>query len=231
MRGGGIPSACLALVLLASTSVPAQDLDALPQVQAAVARLDATDLDEDWYFRMEVTEDEEARIIESDPARPGYERRQLVSVGGAAPDEAQLEAFRKAEKKRIDDLDPETRGYEYLVDTGTLKLEDVGETHTRYAFVPRVRAMEKSREGLQGTLLLNNGTGQVDRLEIHNTEPLAPAFSVTVDTYQLILDFGEEQGEHLLQTLESTASGTAGFLKRFDSNVVVHFLDFRRAAP
>lgn len=219
------------MLLSVSAPVPAQAPDFLPRVQAAVARLDATDLDADWHFSMEVTEGEEIRGIESDPAREGYARRRLVTVDGDSPDESQLEAFRKAEKKRIDDLDPDTKGYSYLVDTDTLTLEDAGGTLTRYGFVPRVRDLGSSRERLRGTLLLNNGTGQVDRLEIQNTEPLSPAFSVTVDTYRLVLTFGEEQGERLLQMLESTAVGKAGFLKSFDSNVVIRFHDFQRAEP
>ena len=91
--------------------------------------------------------------------------------------------------------------------------------------------MEDSRENLRGTLLLNTGTGQIEKLEIHNTEELSPAFSVTVDTYRLALSFQPEQGENLLQKLESRAVGKAGFIKSFDSQVEVTFSDYRRARP
>jgi len=219
------------LVLLYGTPALAEAPASLERVKSAVAQLDATDLDADWYFTMEVTEGEDVRIIESDPTRDGYERRQLVSVNGQPPDESQLDTFRKAEKKRIDRLDPDTAGYVYLVDTGTLALENAGDDYTRYMFTPRVRDMESSRDQLQGTLLLNNDTGRVDRLEINNTDQLSPAFSVTVDTYRLALGFGDEQGEQLLKTLESVAVGKAGFLKRFDSDVTIHFRDFRRTGP
>jgi hypothetical protein len=83
---------------------------------------------------------------------------------------------------------------------------------------------------MQGTLLLNTLTQQIEQIEIYNTEKLSPAFSVTVDTFRLALAFQQEQGEILLHKLESHAVGKAGFLKSFNSLVAVAFSDYRRAA-
>jgi hypothetical protein len=92
-----------------------------------------------------------------------------------------------------------------------------------------VKDLEKARDQLEGSLQLNDATGRIDRLSIHNTETLKPAFSVTVDTYRLVLTFHREQGEQLIRTLESHAVGKAGFLKGFDAQVGIGFRDFRRA--
>lgn len=225
--------ALVLVYLLGQVPVFAQATDSLARVQSALAKLDATDLDEDWYFTMDVvekkSEGEEVRVIASNPTRALYERRQLVSVNGEPPDTERLEAFREEEKKRIDDIDPDTKGYRYLVESDTLRLEDKDDAHARYLFTPRVKDMEKSREYLRGTLLFNLATGQIDRLEIENTEQLKPVFSVTVDTYRLVLGFGEEQSERLVKTLATQAVGKAGFLKGFDTEVTIAFHDFRRA--
>jgi hypothetical protein len=203
----------------------------LAQVQAALENLDATNLDDDWYFTMEVVDGEELQIIQSDPSRELIDRRQLHTVNGVTPDNERLEEFREAEEKRVADIDPETAGYRYMVDTDTLEFVEESDGDIAFSFVPRVKALEDSRDSLRGTLRLDAQTGQIEELEIHNTEELSPAFSVTVDRYRLLLHFQQEQGENLLRKLESDAVGKAGFLKSFDSKVKVTFSDYWRAVP
>lgn len=190
--------------------------------------LDATDLDEDWYFTMEVIDGDELQQIESDPTRPPYERRELLTVNGKTPDADRLAQFADAEKKRIDDQRDAPGGYAHMVDIATLEPLEAPADDEIYAFVPQVQKLEKAREHLRGKLFMDAQSGWIRQLEMYNTETLSPAFSVSVDTYRLKLDFGEVQGENLLQSLQSHAIGKAGFLKSFDSKVHVRFSDFRR---
>lgn len=206
----------------------AQTASAHPHVEAALQTLDATDLDEDWYFTMEVIDGDELQQIESDPTRPPYERRELLTVNGEAPDADRLAQFADAEKKRIDDQRDAPGGYAHMVDIATLEPLEAPADDEIYAFVPQVQKLEKAREHLRGKLFMDAQSGWIRQLEIYNTETLSPAFSVSVDTYRLKLDFGEVQGENLLQSLQSHAIGKAGFLKSFDSKVHVRFSDFRR---
>ncbi len=199
--------------------------------EAALAKLDATNLDDDWYFTMDLVEEDELRVIHSDPHRDNYEKRQLVTVNGAVADSQRQKEFRQTEVKRIDELDPDAAGYRYMVNVQTLQLIEQGDGYAKLSFVPRIKAMEKSRDQVRGTVLLNMETKQVEEIEIHNTDKLSPAFSVTVDTYRLVLKFQQEQGENLLKKLESRAVGKAGFLKGFDALVVATFSDYKRAEP
>lgn len=201
----------------------------LEVAQAALAKLDATNLDDDWHFSMELVEENEQRIISSDPRRGRYERRRLLSVDGVPPDENRQKKFHESEVKRIDELDPDASGYGYLVDTQTLELIEQGIGYAKLAFVPRIKAMEKSRDQVRGALLLNKQTQQIEEIEISNTGKLSPAFSVTVDSYRLVLKFQQEQGENLLRQLESRAVGKAGFMKSFDVVVAATFSDYKRA--
>ena len=201
----------------------------LEVAEAALAKLDATNLDDDWYFSMELVEEDELRIIRSDPHRDKYEKRQLLIVDGVAPDNDRQRKFRESEVKRIDELDPDASGYRYLVDTQMLALIEQRDGYAKLAFVPRIKAMEKSRDRVRGALLLNTQTQQIEEIEISNIGELSPAFSVTVDTYRLLLKFQQEQGENLLQKLESRAVGKAGFMKKFDVLVAATFSDYKRA--
>jgi hypothetical protein len=207
----------------------AETIDWTPVVQTALENLDATNLDEDWYFTMEVIEEGELRVIHNDPRRAKYDKRQLVTVNGVAPSDQRQKEFRDTEVKRIDDIDPDTSDYEYLVDISTLQLIDASSGYTGFSFLPRVKALEESRDQLRGSLVLNTGTQQIEAIEINNAGELSPAFSVSVDTYRLELSFRSEHGEIVLQKLESHAVGTVGFLKHFDALVVVVFSDFTRA--
>lgn len=196
---------------------------------AALAKLDATNLEEDWYFSMAVEEEDELRLIQSDPHRAKYERRALLSINGVTPDGDRLETFREEEVKRIDELDADRSGFAYMVDTQTLALIDSSEGYATLSFSPRVNKLEEARDQLSGTVLLNTDTRQIEEIQIRNTETLSPAFSVTVESYRLTLQFQQEQGEILLKKLESRAVGKAGFLKSFDTLVSIEFSDYKRA--
>lgn len=220
-------------VLAESTDmVAAADPGLSATLEAALENLDATHLDDDWYFTMGVVEEGERLIIHSDPSRDKYEKRTLLSVNDVVPDEARQEEFYEAEVERIDALDADASGYTYMVDVQTLRLLEADDDGVaRFSFIPRVKALEDSRDKIGGLLLLNLGSGQIEQIEIHNTEPLSPAFSVTVDTYRLTLQFIQEQGENLLSQLESKAAGKAGFVKSFDTETTVSFSNYKRANP
>lgn len=211
----------------------AQTSDWAPIVKAALKNLDATNLDEDWYFTMTVVEKGELQIIRSDPRRGTYEKRQLLTVDGIAPDSQRLNEFHDKEVKRITDIDPDpdARGYGYMVDTQTLELIEASDGYAVFSFAPRVKMLEDSRDQLRGTLLLDSTTQRIDEIEIINTDKLSPAFSVTLDTFRLGLFFAQEQGENLLQKLESHTAGKMGFLKSFDALVIVDFSEYTRAEP
>ncbi|MDG2412856.1 MAG: hypothetical protein P8M21_13485 [Halioglobus sp.] len=222
--------AMVLMLLLTHWAQPAcgQTSSAHTRVEAALQALDATDLDEDWYFAMEVVDGDELQQIESDPTRPPYERRTLLTVNGEAPDADRLAQFADAEKKRIDDQRDGPRGYVPMVDIATLELLAAPAGDEIYAFVPQVQKLEEDREHLRGELLMDAQSGWIRQLQIYNTEKLSPAFSVSVDTFRLTLDFNEVHGENLIQSLQSHTVGKAGFLKSFDSKVHIRFSDFRR---
>lgn len=219
------------LLLAWPPSSIAEQSELIAFVQKAIKSLDATNLDNDWHFTMEVIEDDEVQIIRNNPYGEKYEKRALITVNGTVPDKKRQAEFRKSEVKRIDELDTDSSGYSYLVDAATLSLIQAGSEQAEFSFRPKVQGMDDVRDQLQGSLLLNLATGQIEKIEISNIEKLSPAFSVTLDKYQLTLRFQPEQGENLLNELESQAIGSAGFLKSFEKVVHIAFSDFERALP
>ena len=176
-----------------------------------------------------MNQENENQIIRSDPMKNQYERRQLLQVDGKAPDKSRLQAFREEEVERIDNIDPETKGYGHLVDSSTLQFVAQRGELSEFFFKPRINTLQDTAGKMRGALLFNNTTHAIEKIEVRNTQELSPAFSVTVDSYRLSLLFEVEQGARLLRKMESHAVGTVGFLKRFDQLVVIDFSDFRPA--
>lgn len=203
----------------------------IPVAQRALEQLDATNLDDDWYFTMEVVEGDESQLIHSDPTKGKYEKRELITVNGSVPERQRRAQFRKSEESRIDELNPDATGYTYLVDTATLELIQAGGDVAEFSFLPRVDAMKDSRDLLRGKLLLNLETQQINEIAISNTQKLSPAFSVTLDSYRLVLKFQPEQGAVLLHKIDSQAVGSVGFLKSFENVVSIAFRDYKPATP
>ena len=203
--------------------------DPVPLIIAALQDLDANDLDDNWYFTMSLAQEKENQLIRSDPLKNQYERRQLLQVDGKVPDSERLQQFREEEVNRVDDIDPKTRGYGHLVDSSTLRFVAQRGELLEFFFMPRIKALKDAAGKMRGTLLFNNTTNAIEKIEVRNTQKLSPAFSVTVDSYRLSFLFELEQGARLLRKMESHAVGKVGFVKSFDQLVVVDFSEFRPA--
>lgn len=197
-------------------------------VQSALNSVDNNDLDANWYYSMNVLQDEEQQVIHSNPKREPAARRELIEVNGAAPDDARKQEFRDAEKKRLSEQDEATQKFNHLVDMETLNLLEVREGIAEFAFIPRIPQFEEARESLRGKLLLDTQNNEITRLEIFNIEKLSPAFSVSVDDFRLVFNFAPQEGVQLLQHMETRARGKAGFVKSFDSSTTVSIGDYRR---
>lgn len=213
------------LLLLLVPGLPLADTDA---VARALRALDDARQDQRWHFTMRLVHNGQRHVVRHDPGRPELEQRTLLAVDGAPPDPGELRDFRKSEQQRIEDKDPEA-SYAQLVDLATLRAAGTENGLAAYAFSPRIKALEEFRAQLRGVLLLNTGTGAVEKIELTSVEPFSPAFSVTLDSYRLTFLFRDEQGARLLDRMESVAAGKAGFVKSFEDRVEVAFADYRPA--
>lgn len=216
-------------LLLLPGLVWSQEAAYIEQVVANLQRMDAVDLDQHWYFVMTAQQDTELLVTESDPARQPLERRTLRSVNGETPSEERLLAFREQEKKRVEDAEvqKDTLKYSYMVDAQTLSLSHEAGNLATLTFTPKIQAFESDRENLAGTVILNTATGVLEKISMKNTGELAPAFSVTIDEYEMVLSFASQQGELLIDEMMTKIAGSYGFVKSFDSVSVISFGDYR----
>ena len=76
-------------------------------------------------------------------------------------------------------------------------------------------------------MVLNKVTGLVEKITVKNIGELAPAFSVTIDEYEMVLSFASQQGELLIDEMMTKVAGSYGFVKSFDSESAIYFGDYR----
>jgi hypothetical protein len=219
----------LLLLLLLPGLGWSQEAIYIEQVVANLQRMDAVNLDQDWYFVMTAQQDTELLVTESDPTREPLERRRLRTVNGDLPSDQRLQAFREQEKKRVEDAEvqKDTLKYSYMVDAQTLSLLEEKGSLVTLSFSPDIQAFESDRENLAGTVVLNKVTGLLEKITMKNIGELAPAFSVTIDEYEMVLSFASQQGELLIDEMMTKIAGSYGFVKSFDSESVIYFGDYR----
>ncbi|GAB5452389.1 MAG: hypothetical protein Hals2KO_27170 [Halioglobus sp.] len=200
----------------------------LELVRAAIQRLDDVQQDAKWLFTMTIVEDGETRVIAHDARKQPEAQRELISVDGAPPSQERLRDFRKEEKKRVDEQDPDASFFD-LIDMATVaELERSGDS-VSYAFTPRLKDLEKAEGKVSGSLVVDTRSGLVSAMDIFSTEEFSPAFSVSLQSYRLSFHFYNEQGTPLLTNMTSRAVGKVGFLKKFDTRTDITFSDYRPA--
>jgi hypothetical protein len=197
-------------------------------VEQAVASLDAAEQDKRWYFTLTIVEEGRESVIRHDPLQERLRQRTLLRVEGDTPDKKQLRDFQKKEEKRIEDRGP-AANYSYLVDLATLEQTSLKNNIAEIHFSPRIKGMEDFRDELAGKLLLDTQAKQIEKIEIFSTRAFSPAFSVTLESYQLNFTFRNENGARVLDEMISVAAGKAGFLKRFNAETRVNFSDYQAA--
>lgn len=236
--------ALTALITLTTPSraVTAEELaDYRNAIENVLQAMDAQPMDEHWFFTITLAQGDEVQIIQSSPLREEPLRRQLISVNGSPPSQKQLEKHAAQEKKRIEDeaAEGDENGYGYLVDSSTLSMATTSAATDTAApsgqgqlielnFSPRIKAFEDDQSKLQGSLLFNIEQNTVEKISVHNTAKLSPAFSVSLTNYQMELVFSLLQAHQLLQQMNTTLQGKYGFMKKFDSKINIQFSDFRR---
>jgi len=199
-------------------------------IERAVRQLDKAQQDRQWRFRLTILEDGIEKIVLNDPSVDKSQQRKLVSVAGKSPSKKELAAFTKEERKRQEESDKETN-FENLIDLDSLRKTSEDNSLVSFSFTPRVDDLKDSEENLRASLVFNTTTQHIDSIEMTNTKPFSPAFSVSIEHYQLAFTFRSEQGFRVLASLHSTAKGKAGFLKSFNKAVDIAFSDYQPLPP
>lgn len=213
----------LTLMILATSLPTVAVADQAPDEQQLTTWLDeqmqGDDTNDLAYTRRTVNSDG-SRVERFDPRREPGEQWELLQENGEEPGTERLAEYREERRESAaeDEAEEEQEDNgDRLVDPATLMLTDETESHWIYSFRPRLEDFEDQLDRVEGRLHVPRDASFVERIEIHNTEEIEPAFMVDIHSFTLMLEFEKlANGQTVIRRTESDVSGKAFGIKNFD---------------
>ncbi len=228
--------ALTALALACPLSAEADDYSEI--VSLAFAALD-TDFDREWAFTETSTEEESTYVGRYDPREE--DPWMLLSIDGREPtaDEARDWRSRKGdgrdEDDDDDDDDQEDSAEVRFVTPDTITLIEESDEHWLFGFQPAAEGNDDEEiefmRHVEGRLRVSKDGNYVESIDLRNTRPIKPAFSVRINTFVTTLTFGPaaEGGPIVPQTIDVHVRGRAMLAVRFNETEAVRFTDYEYA--
>ena len=225
--------ALTALALACPLSAEADDYSEI--VSLAFAALD-TDFDRDWAFTETSTEEESTYVGRYDPRED--DPWSLLSIDGREPtaEEAHQWRERKGRRDDEDEQEDEDDGLEVeFVTPDTITLIEETDDYWLFGFDPNVNVDdergEKFMRHVEGRLTVIKDGHFIESIDLRNTRPIKPAFSVRINTYVTTLTFGPaaDGGPIVPLTIDVHVQGRAMLAVRFDETEAVRFSDYEYA--
>lgn len=184
-----------------------------------------------WAYRIELTDSESIRVIEHNPSLEPSRRWRLISVNGSPPTERQLEEHRERwVRDGADSTGQEVRKKYSLgdiVDLDSLALQSETQNHYVVSFQPTIKDLKDETTKLKGKLFIDKETEKLDFLSITNKSSLSPAFSVSIDDFNLYFSFDVVEDTLFPREVKTDIEGTALFFKSFERRSSQKYSDFR----
>ena len=225
--------ALLALTLSFPAAATADDYSEI--VALAFAAID-NEFDREWAFTETSTEEESTFVGRYDPREE--DPWTLLSVDGREPtaDEARDWRSRKGDGRSDDDDDEEEESAEMrFVTPDSITLIEESDEHWLFGFQPAAEDGDekeiKFMRHVEGRLRVVKDGHYVESLDLRNTRPIKPAFSVRINTFVTTLTFGPaaEDGPIVPLTVDVHVQGRAMLAVRFDETEAVRFTDYEYA--
>ena len=175
-------------LLACASSAAAEDFPSI--VADAFANMDSSYRDE-WAYSETTTEDDVTVVGRFDPRRASGDRWMLISVGGRQPTPEEREAYLDDKEEDQGDGHSDSGEASDFVDVNSLTLLEETSQYWLFAFTPDVgdedASTRKFMAQVSGTLKVSREGPYVEFLELTNTKPIKPAFSVKISQFHTCL--------------------------------------------
>lgn len=225
--------ALLALTLSLPVTATADDYAEI--VALAFATID-NDFNREWAFTETSTEEDVIYVGRYDPRDD--DPWTLVSVDGRepTPDETRDWRSQKGDGDDDEDGDDDSESAEVrFVTPDTITLIEESDGHWLFGFQPAAGGEDEKEiefmRHVQGRLRVVKDGHYVESIDLRNTGPIKPAFSVRINTFVTTLTFGPatEGGPIVPLTVDVHIQGRAMLAVRFDETEAVRFSDYEYA--
>ncbi len=209
-------------VLIVGFSTQAEVIPYREQIEMLLESANEFD-EQHWAFNISSKSAGETSIISHDPRREQAAQTKLLSVNGKAPSEDELARF----KQGLEDTEEQEASLLEMVNLESLEvLEEIG-GRVVMSFSPRLVEMgEKNNHKLSGTLVYNAVEQTLVSIAITNNEDISPAFSVSINTFNLRFDFIMQGKHQLIRRSNVEVLGTVAVFQSLDDRQEDTFSDF-----
>ena len=114
-----------------------------------------------------------------------------------------------------------------IVDLDSLALRSETRDHYVISFQPTIKDLKDETRKLEGKLFIDKETEKLDFLSITNKGSLSPAFSVSIDDFNLFFSFAVVEDTLFPREVKTDIEGTALFFKNFERHSSQEYSDFR----
>lgn len=217
----------LFLVLFVSHSASA---DSLTDVRYAISSLSALELSQ-WNYEIENRQGKDSFVERHQASNRGH--WQLVSINGNTPKPNQLATYQQKKKslqQRLQGLDVVKGSGEHfaeLINSESLALIGTEDHLQVFSFQPLFRDYDP--QTLQGRLVFDTKSDFIKSIEISNSKPISPRFSVSIERLNLKITFQQKSSHVLPQRITMNVKGKSGVFKTLNKYSDNIFRDYQSA--
>lgn len=225
-------SVVLAMLVTSFSSIADMPVEHRQWVENALAAVENnTDSNKvTWKYRQKTVSDDEIMIEHFDGEKPEAEQWTLISENGQTPDAKRVKEYLTDRQSTEKDENQHELKFADMVELSSLDLVSEDENEYIYKFTPNIKELES--KALIGKLHLSKISKQVNQLIITNTSDLSPAFSVSLNKFELILSFHLFDGLNMPIFTSTSVKGTVAIFKSIESDQKVTYSDYLKiAAP
>ncbi|MGL1956110.1 MAG: hypothetical protein OCD00_02165 [Colwellia sp.] len=209
-------------------------------IEGALVNLNAMSSKE-WTFKQVETIDNEEKISTFDPRKPKSEQWTLLLVDNKKPSKQETDDFNSARNSALNSDDSEGREQSSesneepkkvsielsdMIVKDSLTFKKLENELVHFSFTPLIQKMEDEQKNLSGLLIVNLISEQVEFMSVKNIDDLSPAFSVSLENFNLAFEFGQVESKPVLVKMTMDLSGTVGFFKSIEQHTKQEFLNY-----
>lgn len=223
----------LAIIFLSTAMFVNGASDHLGVAKDAIQKLDAIN-SEYWSYKHTRSTDGEVTSSYFDPRRSLNQQWQLLLINGQVPTREAIDEFNalwNVEEELEESGIEEEGSLSQMIAINSLMLDRIEKEAAYFTFTPILEDMAEEITKLRGTIVVNLDNKVVQSLSINNIEPISPAFSITLDRFNMGFEFETIDQKLVYRKIEMKMEGTAGFVKEISQQSIEEFSEYYYVGP
>lgn len=218
-------SSCVMISFSSSSEQGDQDIEQVVKQLSSVVWHSIVD-DNTWRYTLETQLDTgngkiQQRIQTYNPTLPTEKKWQLIEHQYETPTPQMLHEYQNTMASILSDGEKVDTSDSQIVNLNTLKLDSLSSDFYEYTFTPVLPMFDKHDESnFLGRLFVNKKNGNLDYLTIFLNEPFKPSMAVSLNHYELKINFSSASEKIHVVKIESHKQGKLLYVSEFNETSI-----------